>query len=210
MIYVHSADLIHRDLKSVNIMIAEGMRGKVADYGESRIEDTSQTMTSRGTPLWMAPEVACETRYDSQADVYSFGIILYEVLKRDLPFSERTDVNAVGLAVEVALDGLRPTIEDEWHPELKSLLKECYEVVPSDRPTFSQLEARLRRVMEDIRAGEKTAAAAAAAATVGLRTAADAERSGNFLGLGLWRTIKINWQELSKEDQIGRVSYVFV
>ena len=58
MLYIHSADLIHRDLKSMNIMISDKMRGKVADYGETRIEDSSSTMTSTGTALWMAPEVA--------------------------------------------------------------------------------------------------------------------------------------------------------
>ena len=63
----------------MNIMIAKGMRGKVADYGESRIQDTSQTMTSTGTPLWMAPEVAMSERYDAKADSFSFGIIIYEV-----------------------------------------------------------------------------------------------------------------------------------
>ena len=77
--YIHSTGLIHRDLKSMNIMIATGMCGKVADYGESRVQDNSMTMTSTGTPLWMAPEVSKSERYDAKADSFSFGIIIYEV-----------------------------------------------------------------------------------------------------------------------------------
>ena len=192
MVYLHSADLIHRDLKSMNIMISDGMQGKIADYGESREEITDMTMTSTGTPLWMAPEVSKAGRYDSQADVYSFGIILFEVLKRDLPYSERTDLNAIGLAVKVALDGLRPTIEEDWHPGLKSLLKDCYETIPSDRPTFSQIEPRLRKVIENIGAREGKPALAL-------------DISSNLRGLDLWRTIQLNWRELSKGDKIGGV-----
>ena len=63
----------------MNIMIAKGLRGKVADYGESRVQDNDKTMTSTGTPLWMAPEVSMAERYDAKADSFSFGIILYEV-----------------------------------------------------------------------------------------------------------------------------------
>ena len=103
MVYLHSADLIHRDLKTMNIMISAESRGKIADYGESREIDLDTTMTSTGTALWMAPEVASEERYDSKADSFSFGIILFEVAKRDLPYAERTDVNAIGLAVKVGL-----------------------------------------------------------------------------------------------------------
>ena len=176
MVYLHSADIIHRDLKSMNIMIADGMRGKVADYGESREETTTATMThSAGTPLWMAPEIACATRYDSQADIFSFGIILYEVIKRDVPYTERTDLNGFNLALEVAIKGLRPTIEEDWHPGLKSLLRDCYEMMPSNRPTFSQLVLRLKGIIESMSGGEGVKVAEEQAAT-GIDT--------NFIGLG--------------------------
>ena len=132
MLYIHSADPIHRDLKSRNIMISDTMRGKVADYGDARIEDTSKTMTSTGTALWMAPEVATASRYNTKADVYSFGVILYEITKRDLPYRDREGMNPMGLAVEVG-KGLRPTIEEDWRPSLKALMKDWYVfVMPHD------------------------------------------------------------------------------
>ena len=201
MVYLHSADLIHRDLKSMNIMISEGMRGKVADYGESREKTTDMTMTATGTPLWMAPEVSCSTRYDSQADVYSFGVILYEVLKCDLPYSDRKDASGIGLAVAVALKGLRPTIEDDWHPKLKSLLKDCYELVPSDRPTFSQVVLRLTSVIDDMADdGDQPKAAGGPGAERGAKAV-----ESNLLGLDLWRTIKADPTEMSQGARIGGV-----
>ena len=198
--YLHSADLIHRDLKSMNIMIGDDMRGKIADYGESREKATDMTMTSTGTPLWMAPEVSLSERYDSKADVYSFGIVLYEVCKRDLPYSDRKDVNAIGLAVEVALDGLRPTIEEEWHEGIKSLLRDCYKKEASARPTFAQAEARLKVVIEDLGKNGGDAKGKVVGAT-------DAKRiDSNLIGLDLWRAIRTDWQKLTNRERIGAVS----
>ena len=151
MIYIHSADIIHRDLKSMNIMMTDEMRGKVADYGESREQDTSQTMTSVGTGLWMAPEVGIASRYDSQADVYSFGVVLFEVAKQDLPYRDLGGKMAgFGMAFQVAMKGLRPKIEDGWNEGLKALMKDCYKREPSARPTFAQLADRLAIIVEDL------------------------------------------------------------
>ena len=209
MLYLHSADLIHRDLKSMNIMIAEGLRGKIADYGESREESSDMTMTSTGTPLWMAPEVSCGERYDSQADVYSFGVILFEVLERELPYNDRKDLNGVGLAVEVALKGLRPTIDETWHPELKKMLKECYELVPSDRPTFSEIALRLESVIAELDGGSDKAKAAA---KEGSTTAdvATIDMGENFRSLPLWRAIQTSPHEIKQGDLLGKVGFCVV
>ena len=201
MVYLHSADLIHRDLKSMNIMIGEGMRGKIADYGESREKTTDSTMTSTGTPLWMAPEVSCGKRYDSKADVYSFGIILHEVLTQDLPYSDKPDLSAIGLAVSVAMKGLRPTIEEDWHPGLKSLLKDCYEAVPSSRPTFSQVVLRLRSVIDNMSEQSKDKVAGGTASE-----RATMEAGKNLLGLNLWRTIQSDSFNVLQQERIGGVS----
>ena len=183
--YIHSTNLIHRDLKSNNIVISKKVRGKVADYGESREKGENLTMTSVGTPLWMAPEVSKGERYDFKADVYSFGVILFEVCKCELPYKGMG--NAVGIAVKVALEGLRPTIEEHWHPCLKVLMEECYDRDSRSRPTFQNLERRLARAIEDLgtAAGNKVS-------EEGLEVTPrfQREEGQDMLGLGLWGKIR--------------------
>ena len=198
MSYLHSADLIHRDLKSMNIMVSEKLQGKVADYGESRKKSADLTMTSTGTPLWMAPEVSRNERYDSKADMYSFGIILYEVCKRRLPYADMKDLTAVGLAVKVAMQGLRPTIEDGWHPGLQSLMRDCYGADSNARPTFFEAELRLRKVIEELGADPSDRG------QVGQKRAATDVRD-NFLGCGLWQRIQTVPDKIVKGRRIGKV-----
>ena len=198
MSYLHSADIIHRDLKSMNIMVSETLQGKVADYGEARKKSADLTMTSTGTPLWMAPEVSRNERYDSKADMYSFGIILYEVCKRRLPYADMKDLTAVGLAVKVAMQGLRPTIEDDWHPGLQSLMRDCYEADSSARPTFFEAELRLRKVIEELGANPSDRG------QVGQKRAATDVRD-NFLGCGLWQRIQTVPDKIVKGRRIGKV-----
>ena len=150
MFYLHSTGLIHRDLKSMNIMVAENMQGKVGDYGESRELDVNKTMTSTGTALWMAPEVSMSMRYDNKADCYSFGIILYEICERDLPFHDEEGINGIGLAVKVALKRKRPTVAESWNEGLKDLMQECWKHEPSERPAFSEIVRRLIGITEII------------------------------------------------------------
>ncbi len=156
MFYLHSTGLIHRDLKSMNIMVAEGMQGKVGDYGESRNIDVNKTMTSTGTALWMAPEVSMALRYDDKADCYSFGIILYEICERDLPFHDKEGVNGVGLAVKVALQHMRPDVDESWDQGLRELMQDCWQHEPKKRPPFSEIVQRLMGISEVISGTQTT------------------------------------------------------
>ena len=83
LLYLHSVRIIHRDVKPANILVG-GANGsaKVADYGISRILDTSLTMTHKGTMLYQAPEVSRGERYGFAADVYSLGLTIYELCKK--------------------------------------------------------------------------------------------------------------------------------
>ena len=202
MSYVHSVGLIHRDLKSRNIMIADELQGKVADYGESR-ENIESTMTSTGTPFWMAPEVAKSEHYDSKADVFSFGVILYEACKRELPYKDQK-AKPVTVAAMVALDRLRPNIEEEWHPGVKSLMRDCYQTNPINRPSFPELVPRLINVIHELGAidgaeqsGEKIEAMN--------KDGAKKEVSKNFVGLNLWRKIQVDPNHIHTGQVIGKV-----
>ncbi|KAE9260117.1 hypothetical protein PR003_g34504, partial [Phytophthora rubi] len=93
--YLHSLSppVIHRDLKSCNILLNHAMEAKVIDFGISR-ERMDQTMTAGvGTSLWMAPEVMLGEKYDDKADMFSFGVVLSELDVHTLPYAQAKEKN---------------------------------------------------------------------------------------------------------------------
>ena len=101
MEYLHSQGVIHRDLKSNNLLLNDEMRVKVADFGTSCLE--TQCMEAKGnmgTYRWMAPEMIKEKPYTRKVDVYSFGIVLWELTTALLPFQGMTPVQAAFAVAE--------------------------------------------------------------------------------------------------------------
>jgi len=89
MCYVHSRDVVHRDLKPSNVLVSTQGIVKLIDFGLAHVGDTSKIPKSNimaGTPVYLPPEVLREERVTNKLDVYSFGLILWELLARDLPF----------------------------------------------------------------------------------------------------------------------------
>ena len=106
MSYLHSLTppILHRDLKSHNLLVDNNWNVKVADFGLSRAQSTN-TMSAAGTPQWSAPEVIRQEKYTTKADVYSFGVIVYELISRKVPYANMGPLTA---ARQVAYDHLRP------------------------------------------------------------------------------------------------------
>lgn len=101
MEYLHSQGVIHRDLKSNNLLLNDDMRVKVADFGTSCLETQCQeTKGNKGTYRWMAPEMIKEKPYARKVDVYSFGIVLWELTTALLPFQGMTPVQAAFAVAE--------------------------------------------------------------------------------------------------------------
>lgn len=95
MEYLHSQGVIHRDLKSNNLLLNDEMRVKVADFGTSCLETQClETKGNMGTYRWTAPEMIKEKPYTRKVDVYSFGIVLWELTTALLPFQGMTPVQA--------------------------------------------------------------------------------------------------------------------
>jgi len=95
MQYLHSQGILHRDLKSENLLLGEDMCVKVADFGISCLE--SQCGSAKGftgTYRWMAPEMIKEKHHTKKVDVYSFGIVLWELLTGKTPFDNMTPEQA--------------------------------------------------------------------------------------------------------------------
>ena len=95
MSYLHSQGILHRDLKSENLLLSEDMTVKVADFGISCLEScTGDVKSFTGTYRWMAPEMIKGKKHTRKVDVYSFGIVLWELLTALTPFSELTPEQA--------------------------------------------------------------------------------------------------------------------
>ena len=86
-LHSHKPPILHRDLKSLNILVTRDWRGKIADFGMTRFQDPDAAivMTQCGSPYWMAPEMIQNLTYDEKSDVYSFGVCLWEIYTRQIP-----------------------------------------------------------------------------------------------------------------------------
>jgi len=137
MTYLHGANVIHRDLKSRNLLIDKGWNIKVADFGLARAFDEQPgTMTACGTPTHAAPEVIKHLHYTAKADVYSFGICLWEVCARQEPYES---IPGFQVIVAVATKKMRPKIPTNTDPKFANLIRRCWTEEPDNRPEFHEL-----------------------------------------------------------------------
>ncbi|KAK4530434.1 hypothetical protein CCYA_CCYA04G1291 [Cyanidiococcus yangmingshanensis] len=144
MAYLHDRGLMHRDLKSSNLLVDSSYRVKIGDFGLSksiRYIALCQPMTGNcGTPQYMAPEVLASTPYGAGADVFSFGVLLWELLAEELPYQGMEPMRVIAAVLHM---NERPPLNRHWHPDLVQLLRECWDRNPSKRPTFQALVKRL-------------------------------------------------------------------
>eukprot|EP00002_Diphylleia_rotans_P030967 TRINITY_DN640_c0_g1_i7.p1 TRINITY_DN640_c0_g1~~TRINITY_DN640_c0_g1_i7.p1 ORF type:complete len:2512 (+),score=542.25 TRINITY_DN640_c0_g1_i7:107-7642(+) len=138
MAYLHSMNppLLHRDLKSANILITHSFDAKICDFGFARMKNTTRTMTKCGTLAYQAPEILRGQRYDEKADVYSFGILAWEIEEREPPYEDE-DPAALSFSVP---KGKRPLVAVLKDRELVSLMQRCWAQDPQTRPSFAELQ----------------------------------------------------------------------
>ncbi len=149
MSYLHSRGVVHRDLKSENLLVDEHWRIKICDFGLARIpRKSTRPLTHKiGTPFFMAPEVIQGKTYDEKADVFSFGIVVLELISR---CKGPADIMERGLSDNYAVnfERLMPFIPKDCPHELFKIAKECCVVVPAQRPTFKQIVERIKVLQE--------------------------------------------------------------
>jgi hypothetical protein len=129
------APVIHRDVKSSNLLVDENETVKLADLGFARARNEGTTMTRCGTPAWTAPEILIGHKYTEKADVYSFGIVMWEVLTRAYPYQGH---NFMQVSIEVA-NGTRPTVPSDCPADYLQTMKRCWKADPSKRPSMDRV-----------------------------------------------------------------------
>lgn len=147
MEYLHQNNIIHRDLKTANLLMDTHNVVKVADFGVARFQNKEGVMTAEtGTYRWMAPEVINHDPYDQKADVFSFAIVLWELTTAKVPYDSLTPLQAA-LGVR---QGLRPELPDNMHPKLLDLMQRCWEGVPGKRPSFTEITVELEQLLQEV------------------------------------------------------------
>jgi serine/threonine protein kinase len=143
MRFLHSSipQIIHRDLKSGNILVDRRFRAKIADFGFQERDEGHM-----GTPLWMAPELLRGEKGNSAAtDVYSFGIILYEVYSRRDPYEGENISEALTLVADKTTQK-RPLVPSNMPAQIQSIMTEALQDDADKRPSFDEVDMRLKRL----------------------------------------------------------------
>jgi len=140
--YLHTFNppIIHRDLKPSNILVLEDWSVKLTDFGSAKKVDSTMT-SGQGTVKWMAPEVLTSSNYNEKADIYSFSLIMWEVLMLQNFFTEYKFDSQI--EIQVVEHHKRPHIPENISSSLKQLIEDCWNPDPTLRPSSTHILNRL-------------------------------------------------------------------
>eukprot|EP00249_Psilotum_nudum_P013568 c24402_g1_i1 orf=218-1354(-) len=143
--YLHSCSIVHRDVKTENMILDKKMKVKIADFGVARVEaQNPQDMTGEtGTLGYMAPEVLDGKPYNRKCDVYSFGICLWETYCCDMPYP---DLSFADMTSAVVRQNLRPEIPRCCPNSLSTIMKKCWDANPEKRPNMDEVVHMLEAI----------------------------------------------------------------
>eukprot|EP01125_Pyxidicula_operculata_P011747 TRINITY_DN3849_c0_g1_i3.p1 TRINITY_DN3849_c0_g1~~TRINITY_DN3849_c0_g1_i3.p1 ORF type:complete len:674 (+),score=195.78 TRINITY_DN3849_c0_g1_i3:382-2403(+) len=155
----HDPPILHRDLKTLNVLVTEDFHCRIADFGLSRFDTASNLGTlsrCRGTYAYIAPEVYEAKKYIKQSDVYSIGIMMWEFVQRCLkgvysaPYSEYSFIKIeVTILLQAATKKLRPTVPENCPESLMNLIHEAWKQEKEERPDCDQLLEKLQVIRQE-------------------------------------------------------------
>ncbi|XP_068159903.1 mitogen-activated protein kinase kinase kinase isoform X2 [Drosophila tropicalis] len=156
MNYLHNEapmSIIHRDLKSSNVLIYEAIEGnqlhqktlKITDFGLAREMYNTQRMSAAGTYAWMPPEVISQSTYSKSSDVWSYGVLLWELITGETPYKGFDPLSvAYGVAVNKLTLPIPKTCPETWG--WGALMKSCWQIDPHTRPGFKEILKQLESI----------------------------------------------------------------
>uniref|UniRef100_A0A9J8AUX2 mitogen-activated protein kinase kinase kinase n=2 Tax=Cyprinus carpio TaxID=7962 RepID=A0A9J8AUX2_CYPCA len=148
MNYLHLHKIIHRDLKSPNMLITHDDLVKISDFGTSKeLRDKSTKMSFAGTVAWMAPEVIRNEPVSEKVDIWSFGVVLWEMLTGEIPYK---DVDSSAIIWGVGNNSLQLPLPESCPDGFKILLRQCWNCKPRNRPSFRQILLHLDIASADV------------------------------------------------------------
>ncbi|KAL3634043.1 hypothetical protein CASFOL_021097 [Castilleja foliolosa] len=147
--YLHrlTPPIVHWDLKTPNLLVDKNWTVKVCDFGLSRFKANTfiSSKSVAGTPEWMAPEFLRGEPSNEKSDVFSFGVILWELVTLQQPWSGLGPAQVVGA---VAFQNRRLTIPQNTSPILVSLMESCWDDEPAKRPSFVNIVDTLKKLLK--------------------------------------------------------------
>ncbi|ETI48738.1 TKL protein kinase, partial [Phytophthora nicotianae P1569] len=176
LVYLHCLRpvVVHRDLKSKNVLLNRKFHAKLSDFGVSRKTHVNETMTSGvGTLLWTAPEIIEGKKYSEKADIYSLGVVLSEMDTCEAPFADVTSdkgerLPGMQLAQLVRLGKIRVSLRKDCPPNLRKLVMECTQLDPDARPSSMQVAFTLKSIIAPtLRVSTSTATTASTSSSSG-------------------------------------------
>lgn len=149
MNYLHHRNppIVHRDLKSSNLLVDRNWNVKVGDFGLSRWKNGTflTTKSGRGTPQWMAPEVLRNEPSNEKSDVFSFGVILWELMTVSIPWNNLNSLQVVGV---VGFMDRRLELPEGLDPQIESIISDCWQSNPENRPSFEDIINRMTGIVQ--------------------------------------------------------------
>ncbi|CAL8254745.1 unnamed protein product [Lota lota] len=160
MLYLHEeavVPIIHRDLKSSNVLLLETIENddigrktlKITDFGLAREWHNTTKMSAAGTYSWMAPEVIKSSLFSKGSDVWSYGVLLWELLTGEVPYR---GIDGLAVAYGVAVNKLTLPIPSTCPEPFAKLMEECWDQDPHVRPSFSCILEQLSAIEEAVMA----------------------------------------------------------